>query len=164
MQEHLPLDSPLGGIYRVGGALAGLILLAFAALGLFSGAEFLTVDGERVLGLGTNGLSSVIFAVLGLILLAGAAIGGNLAASTNTTIGTVLLVSGMINLAVLRTDANFLSFRMSNVIFNFVVGTMLLTFGLYGRVSGGDPRGEDEAPERGNAEDSRPLGSRTDSA
>jgi len=150
MEEHLPLDSALSGIYRVGGALAGFVLLTFAISGFFTGPEFFTTDGEAVLGLRTNGLLSLISAVFGLVLLGGAAIGGNVAATTNTVVGTMLLLSGLVNLALLRTDANFLAFRMSNVIFSFVVGVVLLTFGLYGRISSGDPRaGESDSRSRG---------------
>jgi len=139
MGEHLPMDSPLGGVYRVGGALAGSILLIFAVLGFRAGVELITIEGEEVMGLHTNGLLSLISAVFGLALIAGAIIGGNVAAMTNTVAGILLLVSGLVNLALLRTDANFLAFRMSNVIFSFVVGIVVLTFGLYGRVSSGDP-------------------------
>jgi len=51
----------------------------------------------------------------------------------------LFLLSGLVNLAVLRTSANILDFSMRNVIFSFVSGLLLLTFGLYGRVSGGLP-------------------------
>lgn len=146
MEEHLPLDSPLGGVYRVGGAIGGLILLTFGVAGFFTGASFLSTEGEKILGLHTNGLLSVISVVFGILLLGGAIIGGNVAAATNTGIGTLMLVSGLINLTVLRTDANFLAFGMSNVIFSFALGVVILTFGLYGRVSGGDPRSEGNYP------------------
>lgn len=139
MEEHLPLDSPLGGVYRVGGALTGLVLLVFAILGFLTGPEFITTEGKEVLFLRTNGLLNLISVVFGLILLAAAVIGRNVAAVTNTVIGSVLVASGLINLTLLRTEANFLSFRMSNVIFSFVLGVVVLTFGLYGRVSAGDP-------------------------
>lgn len=146
MEEHLPLDSPLGGVYRVGGALGGLILLIFGVAGFFTGAPFLGTEGEEILGLHTNGLLSLISVVFGVLLIGGAIIGGNVAAATNTAIGTLMLVSGLLNLTVIRTDANFLAFTISNVVFSFVLGVVILTFGLYGRVSGGDPRGEGNYP------------------
>lgn len=142
MEEHLPLDSPLGGLYRIGGAVTGLVLLVFGVLGFLNGPAFFSTEGEKVLGLHTNGLLSLISVLFGVVLIGAAAVGGNVAAATNTGVGTLLLVSGLINLTVLRTDANFLAFRISNVIFSFVVGLVLLIFGLYGRVSTGDPRGD----------------------
>jgi len=51
----------------------------------------------------------------------------------------LLLLSGLVNLTLIRTDLNFLAFRMGNIIFSFVVGIVLLTSGLYGRVKAGDP-------------------------
>ena len=145
MEEHLPLDSPLGGGYRVGGAIGGLILLTFGIAGFFTGAPFLSTDGEPIFGMQTNGLLSTISVVFGVLLIGAAVIGGNVAAGANTAIGILLLVSGLINLTVIRTDANFLAFDISNVIFSFVLGVVILTFGLYGRVSG-DPRGDGNRP------------------
>lgn len=136
----------MGGVYRVGGAIGGLVLLIFGIAGFFTGAPFLDTEGEHMLGLHTNGLLSTISVVFGLILVGGAVIGGNVAAATNTAIGTLMLVSGLINLTVIRTDANFLAFDISNVVFSFVLGVVILTFGLYGRVSSGDPRGEGNYP------------------
>ncbi len=157
MESHLPLDSPLGGVYRFGGALMGLILIVVGILGFLSGADFITTQGENVLGLRASGLSSLIWLVLGLVLIGAAAVGGNVSAATNTWAGTLLLVIGLVNLAVLRTDANFLAFRMTNVIFCFVVGVALLTCGLYGRVSTGDPHDT-----RSELKDSGPIKSSTE--
>jgi hypothetical protein len=84
-------------------------------------------------------LLSAISIVVGLTLIAGAIIGGNIAAELNAVVGVLFLLSGLANLAVLRTSANILNFSVRNVIFSFVSGLLLLTFGLYGRVSGGLP-------------------------
>ncbi|MGB9377723.1 MAG: DUF4383 domain-containing protein [Mycobacteriales bacterium] len=146
MDEHLPLDSPLGGVYRVGGAVIGFILLVFGIWGFLTGPQFITTTGTYVLGLHTNGLLSLVSLVFAAVLIGGAVVGGNVAAATNTGVGALLLVSGLVNLTVLRTDANFLAFTMSNVIFSFVVGVILLAFGLYGRVSTGEPGRADSSP------------------
>ncbi|PZS33645.1 MAG: DUF4383 domain-containing protein [Pseudonocardiales bacterium] len=146
MEEHLPLNSPLGGVYRVGGFVCGAILVVFGAAGFLTGVEFFTIHGKSVLGLHSNGLLSLLSLVFGLVLIGAAAVAGNLAATTNTVVGSILLASGLINLALIRTDANFLAFRMNNVIFSFVVGLALLSFGLYGRVSAANP-----APSRSKA-------------
>jgi hypothetical protein len=146
MEEHLPLDSPLNAVYRTGGFIAGAVLLIFGAAGFVEGVRFLTIHGEKVLGLYTNGLLSLISVVFGLVLVGAAFVAGNVAATTNSAVGVLLLGSGVVNLALIRTDANFLAFRMNNIIFSFVVGLLLLTCGLYGRVSTGKPAGARTAP------------------
>ncbi len=132
-------DSATGAICRVGGALCGVFLLAFGIVGLLHGAPFFTVHGDRVLGLVTNGLLSLLSVVFGLLLLAAAVLGSNLSAAVNAGVGALLLLSGLVNLTLIRTDLNFLAFRMGNIVFSFVVGTVLLTCGLYGRVPTGEP-------------------------
>ena len=156
-KESLPLDHPMAAVYRAGAGLAGAFLLIFGALGLIQRVEFFTTHGERVLGLHSNGLLSVISIVFGIILLAAAVVGGNVAANVNTAVGALFLLSGLANLCVIRTDLNVLAFRMENIIFSFVVGLIALTCGMYGRVTGGDPRHGQQV----GAEDDRPLGSRT---
>ncbi|MFG2497168.1 hypothetical protein ACGFSB_02980 [Streptomyces sp. NPDC048441] len=42
-------------------------------------------------------------------------------------------------MAVLDSSHNILAFRPQNVMFSFVVGLLLMTFGMYGQVSGSLP-------------------------
>jgi hypothetical protein len=63
-------------------------------------------------------------------------IGGNFASNVNMLLGVAFLLSGFVNLALLDTPHNFLAFRIQNVLFSFVVGLVLMFFGMYGRVSG----------------------------
>jgi len=139
LQDHLPADHRLGTVYRYGAGLCGLALLVFGSLGFLNDLEFLSTSGERVAGLSSNGLLSLISVVVAVVLIAGAVVGGNAASTVNMAVGTLFLGSGFVNLALLDTKANFLAFHMQNVMFSFVVGLMLLTFGMYGRVSGGLP-------------------------
>lgn len=139
LQDHLPADHRLGTVYRYGAGLCGLALLVFGSLGFLNDLEFLSTRGERVAGLSSNGLLSLISVVVAVVLIAGAVVGGNAASTINVAVGTLFLGSGFVNLALLDTKANFLAFHMQNVMFSFVVGLMLLTFGMYGRVSGGLP-------------------------
>lgn len=134
MLHELPENHRLGKVYRYGGGFMALVLLTFGILGFTNQLEFFSTDGEEVAGLSSNGALSTISVVVGLILLAAALIGGNTSAWANTIFGALFLISGVANLALLRTDLNFLAFRMTNVIFSFVVGLLLLTFGFYGRV------------------------------
>lgn len=139
LDEALPVDHRLSRVYRIGAGLTGLILLVFGILGLVDQVGFFSTNGSRIAGLSSNGALSVISLVVGTLLMAGAAIGGNLASWLNMVLGVLFLLSGFVNLALLDTSANFLAFRMPNVLFSFVVGLMLLTFGMYGRVSGSLP-------------------------
>ena len=137
--DHLPQDHRLGRVYRYGGGFMGLLLLVFGVLGLTDRLAFFSTSGEHVLGLSSNGALSVISIVAAAVLVTGAVIGGNIASSVNFVMGALFVLSGAVNLALLDTQANFLAFRFQNVMFSFVVGVMLVTFGAYGRVSGGLP-------------------------
>jgi hypothetical protein len=48
-------------------------------------------------------------------------------------------------LAVLRTTANFLNFTVATCIVSFVIGTAMVTAGLYGRVGQADEAQAEEA-------------------
>jgi hypothetical protein len=135
--DHLPVDHAMTRVYRVGGGLCGVVLIAFGILGFLNQLDFLSTSGKSVAGLSSNGLLSVLSILVGLILIGAAVIGGNVASTVNIVVGSLFLLSGLVNLCVLRTDLNFLAFRMANVIFSFVIGLVILSCGLYGRVSGG---------------------------
>ncbi|RXS79253.1 DUF4383 domain-containing protein [Streptomyces sp. TM32] len=137
LDEHLPVDHRLSQVYRVGAGLMGLVLIAFGILGLTHHIGYFDTGGATVAGLNTDGALSVLSIVVGAILFLGMVIGGNFASTLNIVFGGLFLLSGFVNLALLETDANFLAFRLQNVLFSFVVGLMLLIFGMYGRVSGG---------------------------
>ncbi|MET8687861.1 DUF4383 domain-containing protein [Streptomyces sp. NPDC004732] len=139
LDEHLPVDHRLNQVYRAGAGLMGLVLLAFGILGLIDKIGFFDTRGDTVAGLSTNGALSVLSIVAGLLLLVGMVIGGNFASTLNTVLGVAFIVSGFVNLALLDSSHNILAFRIQNVLFSFVVGVLLMTFGMYGRVSGGLP-------------------------
>ncbi|MFE2230181.1 DUF4383 domain-containing protein [Streptomyces kronopolitis] len=137
LDEHLPMDHRLSKVYRIGAGLMGLVLIAFGILGLTHHIGYFDTGGDTVAGLNTNGTLSVLSIVVGAILVLGMVIGGNFASTLNIVFGGLFLLSGFVNLALLQTDANFLAFRLQNVLFSFLVGLLLLIFGMYGRVSGG---------------------------
>ncbi|WP_241266191.1 DUF4383 domain-containing protein [Streptomyces boncukensis] len=139
LDEHLPVDHKLSRVYRVGAGLIGLVLLAFGILGLLDKVGFFDTRGDTVAGLNTNGALSVLSIVVGTLLFLGMVRGGNFASSLNITLGGLFLLSGFVNLALLETGLNFLAFRIQNVLFSFVVGVLLLLFGMYGRVGSALP-------------------------
>lgn len=139
LDEHLPVDHRLSRVYRVGAGLVGLGLLAFGVLGLIDRIGLFDTQGDRVLGLNTNGALSVLSLAVGLLLFFGMVRGGNFASSLNITLGALFVLSGFVNLALLDTGMNFLAFRIQNVLFSFVIGLLLLVFGMYGRVGSALP-------------------------
>ncbi|MEU9132366.1 DUF4383 domain-containing protein [Kitasatospora sp. NPDC048540] len=135
LQDELPVDHRLGQVYRVGAGLGGVFLLVFGILGLLDHPSFLDTQGKEVIGLSSNGTLSVISIIAGVILIAGAVIGGNIASTINMIMGVLFILAGFVGLMVLDSSANRLAFRIPNVIFSFVFGFVVLTFGMYGRVS-----------------------------
>jgi hypothetical protein len=139
IDEHLPVDHRLNRVYRFGAGLMGLFLVAFGILGLIDKIGWFDTRGDQVAGLNTNGTLSVLSIAVGLLLLVGMVIGGNFASTLNMTLGVLFILSGFGNMALLDTDSNFLAFRIPNVLFSFVVGVLLMTFGMYGRVGSALP-------------------------
>ncbi|MFE6770580.1 DUF4383 domain-containing protein [Streptomyces fimicarius] len=139
LSDELPVDHRLATVYRIGAGLCGTILLAFGILGFTQQLSFFDTSGDRIAGLSSNGLLSLISVVVGVLLIAGTAVGGNVASTLNMTIGTLFLLSGFAHLFILDRPANILDFGMPNVVFSFVMGLLILVFGMYGRVTGGLP-------------------------
>ncbi|MER5883702.1 DUF4383 domain-containing protein [Streptomyces sp. NPDC001941] len=134
LSDELPVDHQLGNVYRYGAAFCGLVLLVFGCLGFADALSSFDTDG-KIAGLSTNTALSVISVVVGLALIAGGVVGGNFASTLNIAIGALFLLSGFYHLFTLDKGANFLHFGMTNVVFSFVMGLIIMTFGMYGRVS-----------------------------
>ncbi|MFD9412898.1 DUF4383 domain-containing protein [Streptomyces sp. NPDC059989] len=139
LDEHLPSDHKLSKIYRVGAGLTGLLLVVFGVLGLTNQIGFFDTGGDTVLALNTNGALSVLSICIGGLLIVGMVIGGTFASTLNIVLGVAFILSGFVNLALLDSSFNFLAFRIQNVLFSFVVGVMLMWFGMYGRVGSALP-------------------------
>ncbi|PIM69486.1 DUF4383 domain-containing protein [Streptomyces sp. JV178] len=135
LRDELPVDHRLARVYRYGAGLCGVILLVFGCLGFADQLTPFDTDGTRISGMSTNGVLSLISVVVGLALIGGAVVGGNLASTLNMTVGTLFLLSGFLHLFVLDRPANVLDFGMSNVMFSFAMGLLIACFGMYGRVS-----------------------------
>ncbi|HZF88691.1 DUF4383 domain-containing protein [Streptomyces sp.] len=138
--DHLPVDHRLNRVYRIGAGLMGLVLVAFGILGLIGKVGFFDTRGDEVAGLNTNGALSVLSICVGLLLFVGMVIGGNFASTLNMIVGVAFVLSGFLNLGLLGTEYNFLAFRIQNVLFSFVFGVVLMTFGMYGRVGSALPQ------------------------
>ncbi|MFE2534746.1 DUF4383 domain-containing protein [Streptomyces sp. NPDC059371] len=135
LQDELPLDHHLAAVYRWGAAFCGVVLLVFGSLGFADELSPFDTNGDSVAGMSSNGALSLISVAVGLMLIAGAVIGGNVASTLNMAVGTLFLLSGFVHIFILDRPANILDFGMTNVVFSFVMGLVVLTFGMYGRVS-----------------------------
>ncbi|MFP8943605.1 DUF4383 domain-containing protein [Streptomyces fenghuangensis] len=159
IRDELPIDHQLAGVHRYGAAVSGAILLVFGTLGFANRLDFFDTTGSETAGLSGNGLLSMVSVTVGTLLIAGAVIGGNFASTLNMTVGALFILSGFANLALLETSANILAFRMPNVIFSFLMGLVIGTFGMYGRISGGLPHDNPywlrRHPEQAAAEEER---------
>ncbi len=134
-----PGPHPVHTVHRVGAASIGVFLTVFAVLGINRGIPLITTEGVPVVGLSSNGLLAVISLLVGLMLIASAARGGQLASTISIVLGGLFLLSGLGNVLVLGTPMNMLAFQLSNVIFSLAVGAVLLIMGSYGRLTGALP-------------------------
>jgi hypothetical protein len=134
---HNPVNHPARPIYRSIGGLTGLYLVIFGVFGLLqtSDAGFFDQDGETlVLGQGANLGYSVIALLLGLVVLIATGLGRNVDVFVDKWLGYGFMVLGLAELAVLRTDANYLNFTVSTCVVAMIVGLVLLMAGMYGKV------------------------------
>ncbi|TDQ52962.1 DUF4383 domain-containing protein [Actinorugispora endophytica] len=142
LNQNRPVDHRLSNVYRYSAGLIGAGLVVFGLVGVIAlegGPALFTTEGRVIAGLSTNAALGFLSVAFGSLLIGGAILGGAFASTLNIVIGVGFLLSGLVNLALLDTAYNLLAFRMSNVIFSFVVGVLLMTFGMYGRFSGGLP-------------------------
>ncbi|NKQ26107.1 DUF4383 domain-containing protein [Streptomyces galbus] len=137
LRDELPVDHRLATVYRYGAGLCGVVLLVFGVLGFADQLRPFDTDGSSVAGMSTNGLLSLVSVVFGLLLVAGAVIGGDIASTLDIVVGSLFLLSGFAHTFILDKPANLLDFGMSNVFFSYAMGLLIATFGMYGRVSGG---------------------------
>ena len=136
MLTHLPINHPLRNLYRAAAALIGAGVLVFGIVGFTRtrGTALFAQDHlPWVLGLRTNLAFALLSIVSGAVLLVCAVVGRNLDHVVNFLGGIVFMAVGMLMLGLLRTDANFLGFSMTNCIVSFVLGTIVFAAGLYGR-------------------------------
>jgi hypothetical protein len=139
-----PLDrsTPTGAgarvpvVHKVGAVVVAAVIATFGILGFAGGLDYFSTDGERVLGLSSNGLLSTVSVATAAVLVFAAFRSPRTASTIMIAIGALFLLSAFVNLALLRTSFNLLAFSMANVVFSIVAGLVLLMLGAYGRVGG----------------------------
>ena len=144
-------------VHRVGAVAVAAVLLVFGMLGFVGGLDYFSTEGERVLGLSSNGLLSTLSVVTAAVLIAAAVRGAEFASAVMMVVGSLFVVSALADLAVLRTSLNFLAFEVSNVIFSVLVGLVLLVLGAYGRVGGHLPAENPYAHAEADADEQDPA-------
>lgn len=145
---HYPLNHHLRQTYRFLAGLAGLYLALVGILGLAAtwGDPATDRGHEWVLGLRVNPVSAWLYAIVGIVLLVGVLLGGNLYHHIALVVGWGLCGVGVLVMAFLQTDANILNASMTNVIAIIIIGLVVLTAGLYGKVgTSGAARAEQAA-------------------
>ncbi|MDP9797870.1 fatty acid desaturase [Catenuloplanes nepalensis] len=138
---HIPINHPLRPFYRAVSGLCGVYFLIFGITGAIAsaGEEFFSREGIWALWLKTNMAFSLLSILLGAILVAGYVIGGDISHWINYYGSWVLLAGGLAGIAVMRTDLNIFNWSMANVIVSLVLGTLVLTAGLYGKAGPPEP-------------------------
>jgi glucan phosphoethanolaminetransferase (alkaline phosphatase superfamily) len=150
MASHLPVNHPLRPFYRFLALLAGLYVLIFGIIGFsktHSSALFTQNHSENawVLGLRTNSGFALISIIAGAIIVVASVMGRNIDRFVNLWGGLFFMIVGMAMLLVLQTNANFLSFSMSNCAASFIIGVVLYSAGLYGKTgTNGEHHGEEK--------------------
>jgi hypothetical protein len=148
--------SGLDHLHRVGAVVFALGLGTFGVLGLVNRLDMFSTTGQNVLGLSSNGLLSLISLVVAALLIAAAVRGGRIASTALVVIGAAFVLSGVVNVLVLNTPLNLLAFQISNVVFSFIAGALLLFLGAWGRFSGGLPDNNQYQRER-HQDDAQPA-------
>ena len=128
---HTPVNHPLRPIYRALGALTGVYLILFGVVGIIVNLDegLFGNDGGLVLGQQANMFWSIVSILIGVIVLAATVIGRNSDVEVDKYFGWGLLVVGSYELAVLRTDANFLDFSVTTVIVTYLLCLVLIIAG-----------------------------------
>jgi len=137
--SHIPVNHPLRPLYRVVAAITGIYILAFGVLGLVAtlGEPMFDRDDVIVLGLRTNQAFAIASVIAGAVILLAAFVGRNVDTRVNLWAGPVFIVAGTAMLALLHTELNLLNASVATAVTSYVIGLVLLTAGLYGRVSTG---------------------------
>jgi hypothetical protein len=156
---HIPINHPLQPLYRVLAGLCGVYVLVFGVVGLIQtrGLEtFAQEDLPWVLGLQANRAFAILSIAVGLIVVLGAVIGGTLDQRINLGAAIVFLVAGLAMMILMQTDLNFLGFTMATCLVSFVIGLVLLTAALYGKVGTSEDVRREEAFRHGAGPDPQP--------
>lgn len=151
---HIPVNHPARPLYRVLAGLTSAYILVFGVAGLIEtwGEAFFSRGDHIVVGLRTNPAFSLLSIGAALMLLFAAFYGRNLDHYLYLFGSGVFYLSGFVMMAVLRTDLNLLNFAMRNCIASYLIGTVFLLAGLYGKTGSKEFEAAENRFRRGEAE------------
>ncbi|MGH8879317.1 MAG: DUF4383 domain-containing protein, partial [Stackebrandtia sp.] len=138
--DHLPINHHLRPLYRVLAFLTGVYILVFGILGFIKSRGLQTFaqpgdsDLPRALWLDANPAFSILSIVVGALVVLAVIVGRNVDMWVNLIAGGVFLLAGMAMMALLHTELNYLGFTMATCVASFILGLVMFTAGLYGRV------------------------------
>jgi hypothetical protein len=144
---HLPINHRLGGFYRFLAGVAGLYVLLFGIIGVANTAGDPLFDrgDATAFGLKTNLAFSILSILVGAVVVLGALIGRNIDHFVNYFAGIVFWVSGLFNLAFNHTPVNVLNFSVATCVVSFILGTVFMLSGLYGKRGTSEQAAEEDA-------------------
>jgi hypothetical protein len=133
---HYPLNHHLRQTYRFLAFLAGAYLLVTGVIGVAGtwGDSFFNRGHDWSLGLRVNPAGAWLLAIVGLVIVGAALVGGNVHHQVSLIVGWGLCGLAILIMASLQTDANALDASMINVLVLLIVGLVTLVAGLYGKV------------------------------
>ena len=133
---HYPLNHHLRQTYRFLAFLAGAYLLVTGVIGVATtwGDSFFNRGHDWSLGLRVNPAGAWLLAIVGLVIVGAALVGGNVHHQVSLIVGWGLCGLAILIMASLQTDANALNASMINVLVLLIVGLVTLVAGLYGKV------------------------------
>lgn len=153
--SHIPINHPLRPLYRTAAGIVGGFTLVFGIRGFLAsrGLDFFQQDDlPWVMWLRANPAFSLLSILAGAVLLLANLVGRNVAHWVNLGAGVMFTVAGLVMLALLNTNANFLGFSMVNCIMSFVFGLITLAAGLYGRVGSQEEKENVQESRRNDAD------------
>ncbi|WP_428961989.1 DUF4383 domain-containing protein [Micromonospora fluostatini] len=133
---HTPVNHPARPIYRAIGGLVGLYFVVFGVLGVIAAAgdDLLARDDTKVLGQGSNLGFALVSLVVGVLVLAGTALGRNRDVVINGWLAYALMALGLAGLAFIRTDVNIFNWSVATSVVVMTLSLVLLMVSMYGKV------------------------------
>ena len=146
MATHLPVNHRLRWLYRALAGLTGIYLISFGVASVVATRDmpFFGQGPTEAWGLHTNMAFAVLSIVVGAVILVGVVIGRNVDRFINMVGAVVFILAGLIMLPLSRSDLNFLNYDVTAAVVSFIIGTILLLSGLYGRVGPHEKRSHEE--------------------
>lgn len=136
MASHMPVNHSLRPLYRGLALLAGLFVLSFGVLGYLEtqGDPLFDQGDARALGLRTNPAFAYASLGAGAAVLLATLVGRNLDRFVDMWVGAGFLIVGTAMMALLHTESNVLNFTMATCLVSYLVGSVLVTAGMYVKV------------------------------